>query len=312
MLIGYSKLSKISMLFMFLLMQLNCYADTSSSFTGYIYAEKEGRYLKVVSKEKVVFAIDRDVIQRVTYTNKSKYRGIAVYPDKGEVIIFRAYEALKRYTVMSLKEYEDHIKQFSSGVRVPFHQRIGFSTHFLLLDDSEKKIKPLEISNKERFHADCEGFLWSQKESSSDSDFAIQYCTHLGVPRSWLNFVELGIPDEITGFPVRVALNAISNAASQRSAFGGTILAPKENNDSMGGKLIDLAGKGLQTINRAIHELEEFTYQVIEIAPGPVKKVDLELWRDFVRMSSLEDLQRTFPDFPVPGGSSSDALDLIF
>lgn len=275
-----------------------------SQFTGVIDAIYEKRYLKIVSKESVAFTVDTDAIQRITYTSNEKYKGLVVYPLEQKVMFFRRSGPLKFYTVLPLGEYDALMAEHITEGTIDEHDRIGFSTHFLHLKNTSKIPAPGDepvTHDGQR----CDKNAWKIENKTSDSLFVAEHCQHIAIPRAWLHYTDLNIPAEITGFPYKFVKHVTDNTTSSTSVFDGLGVDKVISKESTAGKFVDVAGKTLRKAVRAADEMEEFTYQVVKLVPGPVKKTSFIDLVDFVRVNSLKELKESFPDHPDYRDSST-------
>lgn len=263
-----------------------------ATFTGHIDAYYELRYAKIVSRENIVFTVDHDAIQRIVYVDNDHYMGLVVYPLENNIMLFRQSGPLKFYTVLNLADHEAELATQLAKRSLDDIDRIGFSDHFLALLDTTPTAAantPAPVHDNQP----CARNAWKQEKFASDTLYVAEHCAHIGIPHAWLRYTDLNIPEQATGFPFLFTKQAIDNNTTSTSVFG-----PTENADSTTGKMMDFAGKAIRKASRAVDELKEFTYRVVKVAPGPVKKVDFINLLDFVRVDSLELLKKSFPDHP--------------
>lgn len=273
-----------------------------SGFTGHVDAYYELHYAKFVSRENIVFTIDHDAIQRIVYKNNDNYTGLVAYPLEKKIMFFRQSGPLKYYTVLSIAEFERETASYIAQKNVEEYERTGFSDHFLALLDATPTDAPTEppaIHDEKQ----CVRLAWKQETFSSDAVFVSEHCNQIDVPHAWLRYTDLNIPDQVTGFPFYFSKRAMDSASTKANAVDTPL-----NHESTAEKFKVFAGKALRTAGRAVDELQEFTYRVEKLSPGPVKKVDFINLMDFIRVDSLKKLQKSFPDHPDfvdPNGNST-------
>jgi len=265
----------------------------TSAFTGTIDAVYEYRYLKVLRREEVGFVIDHDAIQRVSYAAADRFRGITVYPTQQKAILFRQLGPLKHFVVIGLDEYLAELATLRDRVEVEDARQLGFSTHFLWLN--RKNTAALPAFEPEVFEPEhCDGSQWKTPYDGSDLIYKTESCDHLKIPRQWLAYTEVGIPDAVEGFPFLFSKQVSDNAKTNTSVFKDLGLQQKLDEESVMAKVVDLSGRTLRKAGRAVTELDEFVYKVVKFVPGPVTRESIHKWRGFIELPTLDAFKAAF------------------
>ncbi len=278
-----------------------------SKFTGRIYAE----YFENKSTEKdkinVIFTIAEDAIQRVEYVADDVYKGVVIYPLKKEAVVFRREKLLRYYAVVSLEEYKKEISGFDSKPSLKSYEKLGFSAHFLYLNKGVSRSKTNIDKGAEYDGKSCDNFEIIKSEDESGFGMSVIHCHHLGIPRSWLDLVELNIPDDVSGFPFHIVKEKKDRANNQDES-NKRIKTPVEK-DSIIKKISGFVMEAISKNDPLVYELEEFTYRVTKVKYGGLYRQNFSIWKGFTRVDDISSLRKSFSDYPIDsksrtGGSS--------
>ncbi|WLQ17053.1 hypothetical protein O5O45_14125 [Hahella aquimaris] len=269
-----------------------------SAFTGHIYAIQEDDFLKYVTRDDIVYTVDHDAIQRVVVHSKNDYSGVTVYPLEDIVLMFRRNGSEKYFTQVSIKEYLEYMES-QGRWSVMDYDRFGFGTYFNGMQKSKDTLivaQPDPVTYDER---PCQQLDITQSDSISPELYTTIHCDHLGIPRDWLQYTELRIPDEVTGFPFKVTLQMQEKAPKQVDES-----KKEDEKDEDSGldprleKALKLTGKALAKTAHVVSKINEFTYRVVKVVNEPVTKTSFFQEEDFIRVDSIATLRSSFSDFP--------------
>lgn len=177
----------------------------ANAYTGYVIAEERvERYMQKDSLS-VWYEITENSIIRGK-TNSDGYKtAIAFFPDKNEVRVYALGEGLKVYTSMTLRKYQQFLAQLDSDGKDRHY--IGASTYFKSLNHKSRHFN-LKKNHKTLEGKPCHLITFIQKRAMKERG-EIEFCEGL-VPMPWLRVTEWGMPEYVTGFPVRFVLNPVA------------------------------------------------------------------------------------------------------
>ncbi|ABC30892.1 hypothetical protein HCH_04185 [Hahella chejuensis KCTC 2396] len=269
-----------------------------SAFTGHIYAIKEDDFLKYVTRDDIVYTVDHDAIQRVVVHSKNDYSGVTIYPLEDVVLMFRRNGSEKYFTQVTIKEYLEYMEN-QGRWSIMDYDRFGFGTYFNGMQKNKDTLVVAQPGPATYDEHPCQQLDITQPDSISPELYTTIHCDHLGIPREWLRYTELRIPEEVTGFPFKVTLRMqekapkhVDESKQEKEKDGDSGLDPRLE------KALKLTGKALTKTAQVVSKLNEFTYRVVRVVNEPVTKTSFFQEEDFIRVDSIATLRSSFSDFP--------------
>jgi len=253
-------------------------------FAGVIEAKiTSKRSIESLFAAKIIYTIKQNKIKREVKGKGLRFNelaGVIIDLELDTATLYTKNILGKHYSKVSLKEYEDYVREKNEVEYVP--TKYGFGTIFLKFS----KVLPFTGENKEDKvtlrNRLCDQLTLVQE----DLKFVVDHCRDIIVKPRLVELVELNLPDEVEGFPCRIVY--------QESV--GQIPVPTDLNPNL--------QKALQFVGKVLEAFQEVKVEVKKVKGGIVDDIEFTVPEGYKQVKSLEKLETYFPI--STGGSWDD------
>jgi len=259
---------------------------TPSNSADITYTIRHDRIRRdVISTHPVLQTLSE--IERRTGTTQSRHRsGVICHPAEDEVLLYCSDLSKKRFCQLTLSEYRDLCTQQTFG-SPGFHYSFGLI--FAGVPPGPERITESFDDAVTIEGLTCDRLVINFGSATLITIVEADHCETIQVDRKLLRLVEVNLPSEVTGFPLRV----------RRAAGIRQLRQAKPHADTRLNRLIDRVADGIE-------KTMESGLKVVEINSGVPEESAFRLPAEFSEVAGIAEFEAAFS---APPGDSDDDDD---